>query len=210
MVFVGKTIFLLAQKSVKMTVRRKSLRFLFTISTLLIVCSLLSMWIFSGGHNITYLSSSKYSPLSFDLTCHSSKGLSKEGEVSLRCKPSGEAVDSTTGGLMPADVLLNIIRGGSPLTENSNDVRKFASLLSSVMMNGLPLLGIDDFVSLSDFVNKNLGLEGRRKLMSYTLYRDKFGNFLDIRKKQLRIAPKSCWTDHFIDYLSANTNVFKV
>jgi hypothetical protein len=39
------------------------------------------------------------------------------------------------------------------------------------MMNGIPLVGIDDFVFLSDFINEKLGVEGRRRLLESPVYR---------------------------------------
>jgi hypothetical protein len=55
-------------------------------------------------------------------------------------------------------------------------------------MNGFPLLGLDDFVHLSDFVNDKLGDQGRHAILDYTGYRDRFGNFLNVRKNQLRVT----------------------
>ena len=72
------------------------------------------------------------------------------------------------------------------------------------------MLGLDDFVKLSDFVNKNLGTSGRQQIMNSTAYSDKFGNFLDVRKRELRITPYSCWTEEFLTHLSRNSMIAKV
>ena len=72
------------------------------------------------------------------------------------------------------------------------------------------MLGLDDFVKLSDFVNKNLGISGRQQIMNSTAYSDKFGNFLDIRKRELRITPYSCWTEEFLTHLGRNSIIAKV
>ena len=68
---------------------------------------------------------------------------------------------------------------------NPVDVGK---VLSSIMMNGLPLLGLDDFVYFSDYVRLYLGQRAVEKIMSIPILKERFENFLAVRKKLLFIT----------------------
>ena len=137
------------------------------------------------------------------------------------CKPfssSDEYHKTHDENISPTIALLNLLQTGtleskdnnpenSNQTQNSYDV---ASLLGSLIMNGLPLIGLHDFISFSDFINNNIGDETKRNIIKSTIYREKFSNFLDIRKKELRIVPNNCWSSAFIEYLSDQSDVFQV
>jgi hypothetical protein len=53
-----------------------------------------------------------------------------------------------------SSVLFNVLDNDESSGEQMDDI---AELLSSSMMNGIPLLGLDDFVRLSDGVNAKIG-----------------------------------------------------
>ncbi len=69
-------------------------------------------------------------------------------------------------------IAIHIYRSGPALDRDhvTQSAHDFAGLLSSVMMNGFPLLGLDDFILLSDAVNSRLGQEGRDSIMDYAGY----------------------------------------
>jgi hypothetical protein len=186
------------------------MRVLIGVSTSIVFVSLYLMWFLSDNRTLQFMTSNAYTKLSFDLIC--TPGLNKKPGIS-HCKPSEDnRPDSTTGSLSPADILINLLTTGSIIsdTNDPNSAHDFAGLLSSIMMNGAPLLGLDDFVYLSDFVNKNLGPSGRTQIMNSTAYSDKFGNFLDVRKRELRVTPYNCWSEKFLSHLYSNSLTIKV
>lgn len=198
---------LLTLKSSRMIWRSPSMRVLICVSTSIVFVSLYLMWYMSYNQTLKFMTSNAYTKLSFDLICE--PGSEYQPGISL-CKPTGD--NRPDGTLSPADVLINLLTTGSVLSDSNdpNNAHDFAGLLSSIMMNGAPMLGLDDFVHLSDFVNKNLGAHGRQQIMNSTAYSDKFGNFLDVRKRELRITPNSCWTEEFLDHLNRNSLMAKV
>ena len=183
------------------------MRALICISTSIVFGSLYLMWFMSYNQTLKFMTSNAYTKLSFDLVC--APGSEYEPGIS-QCKPTGN--NRPDGDISPADILINLLTTGSILSDSSdpNSAHDFAGLLSSIMMNGAPMLGLDDFVHLSDFVNKNLGTKGRSQIMNSTAYSDKFGNFLDVRRKELRITPYSCWTEMFLSHLNKNSLIAKV
>jgi hypothetical protein len=183
------------------------MRILITVSTSMVFGSLYLMWYMSYDQTLKFMTSNAYSKLSFDLIC--TPGSTGQPGIS-QCKPTGN--NRPDGELSPADVLINLLTKGTILSDasNPNSAHDFAGLLSSLMMNGAPMLGLDDFVYLSDFVNKNLGSKGRNQIMNSTAYSDKFGNFLDVRRRELRITPYSCWTEKFLNHLNKNSVIAKV
>ena len=183
------------------------MRTLVFLSSLIVFGSLYLMWFMSYGQTLKFMTSNAYTKLSFDLIC--APGLKYQPGIT-ECKPTGD--NRPDGALSPADLLINLLSTGNILSDSNdpNSAHDFAGLLSSIMMNGAPMLGLDDFVHLSDFVNKNLGSEGRNQIMNSPAYSDKFGNFLDVRKRELRITPYSCWTESFLYHLNKNSLIAKV
>lgn len=183
------------------------MRILILVSTSIVFGSLYLMWYMSYNQTLKFMTSNAYTKLSFDLIC--APGLTYQPGIS-QCRPTGD--NRPDGELSPADILINLLTTGSIMSDanDPNSAHDFAGLLSSIMMNGAPMLGLDDFVHLSDFVNKNLGSNGRSQIMNSTAYSDKFGNFLDVRKRELRITPYSCWTEKFLSHLNKNSLIAKV
>ena len=182
------------------------MRTLITVSTSIVFLSLYLMWAMSFSQTLKFMTSNAYTKLSFDLVC--APGTTYRPGIS-QCRPTED--NRPDGDVSPADVLINLLTTGSIMSDatDPNSAHDFAGLLSSIMMNGAPMLGLDDFVHLSDFVNKNLGPHGRGQIMNSTAYRDKFGNFLDVRRRELRIAPYSCWTGQFLSHLNKNSLIAK-
>lgn len=130
-------------------------------------------------------------------------------ENNLHCKPFRDA-NTPQGWLSPTDLLFNIIRDGTLTDPDHQDTQQFTRLLTSMMMNGLPLLDIDDYIYLSDFINNYLGETTRKELLNYAIYRDKFGNFLNVRQNQLRIVPNEGMATDFVRYLNESSKLFNV
>jgi hypothetical protein len=57
----------------------------------------------------------------------------------LQCRPDDSVSDGASRGLSPTDVLFSALASGSGL--DPTESMRFTALLSSVLMNGLPLLG---------------------------------------------------------------------
>jgi hypothetical protein len=100
--------------------------------------------------------------------------------------------------------------GGHNKDIEMEQTNQFANLLSSLMMNGLPLLALDDYIRLSDNINANLGVNAKKKMMSFTGYKYTFGNFLDIRNREIRIVPMNCLSRGFVDYLRVHAPLSNV
>lgn len=158
------------------------------------------MWHFSKDSVLKFMSSSAYTRLSFDFECrpginfHNLQHDGTQVQSTVHCDPYDEGLEGhDIGNLSPTDILINILKTGNMVgKDDARQGHDLPGLLSSVMMQGLPMLGLDDFVRLSDFVNENLGIAGRRQIMEFAGYRERFGNFLDVRKRELRIAPRDC------------------
>lgn len=162
------------------------------------------MWWFSQGQYLRFMSSNAYSKINFDVMCD----LKHLNPVSLsNCQPIEDKINpSMNSDISPAELFFDMYTGNQAPTAYSNDIVK---LMSSIMMNGLPLLDLDDFVYFSDMVNSIMGKKQKRQLMSLTSYRDKFGNFLDVREKELRFTPINCWTKNFIRHLRKTSTVLR-
>lgn len=90
------------------------------------------------------------------------------------------------------------------------NLKQLAKLLGSVMLNGLPFLGLDDFVHSSDFVNRNLPKRTQEYITNSPLLSGQFGNFLNVRNLQIRLSPDNCWTNDFVKYLKKTSAIIKV
>jgi hypothetical protein len=153
----------------------------------------------------------------------------------LYCEPTGTSVDPASNGLTPSDLLYHEMMINTAETNNNNNDNNeninsnnnnnikskqhndkqlvtptnIIGLLSSIMMNGIPLLGLNDFILLSDSVNKLIGSHGIKELLLIPGYKEKFSNFLNIRNKTLIFCPISCWTLSLIKYFNENIELFK-
>lgn len=162
------------------------------------------MWLYSIGQTVGFMTSSAYSKLSFDLNCQPSV----DGSVGMQCTPMNTVSDNSMTDLSTTEFILSTLQDGGSVTSDSQETTEFAGLLSSLLMNGLPLLGLDDYVYLSDFVNENIGKQSKEKLMTYPGYKDKFGNLINVRANKLRFSPKSYWAEQFIYYLKNTSQTF--
>ena len=221
-----KIIYALSKKNLKMMFRKNSNQTLLILSSALVFGILI--FCCHNSHNLNFFSSvntflpffilylsllwkNGYTQLAFDLICNPRFSTSS----SVTCKPyttTPSKLHANDEGLSPATALLQLIETGSIVSDDNSrqSALDVATLLGSLIMNGFPLLGLDDFISLSDFINSNLGNGPRSQIMSSTVFEERFGNFLQVRERQFRIAPSNCWTNEFINHLKAQSNIFEV
>jgi hypothetical protein len=122
-----------------------------------------------------------------------------------RCKPA-PSKHPQKADESPGDFLYGALNGDEG--DSDATLSKASKLLTSTMMNGIPLLGLDDFVRLSDIINHEIGDNGKKKILSYPSYREKFGNFVNVRGKDFRIYPRNCWSEGFLDELTNKSETF--
>ena len=205
-----KPILLLTGKSTKNILRDASLIYLIVFSMLIVLGGLYSMWILSHGQNQTFMTSNSYSKLAFDILCK--MDYARDDNMVSSCHPTADAYDSsfTSADLSPADLFFNMY-GGTVVSNKTTSVyaNDIVKLLSSAMMNGLPLVGLNDFIHLSDIANDQIGSKGRDEILGIAMLRDKFGNFLDVRQKELRVTPRNCWTKGLLRHFQRTTSTFK-
>ena len=117
---------------------------------------------------------------------------------------------------MASNVLLKLLNPEPNPTEPQSidsafkDASNFAQVVGSMLLNGLPVLGLDDWFSLSDFMNANMNSHMRARLMQYTSIRGRFINLLGVRDLSLAFTPDNCWTRALINHLNKTTANFKV
>lgn len=193
---------ILTRKCWKLIVRRPGNRYLFVISITLVFGGLYLMWLLTNKQILTMFTSEPYAKLAFDFVCDPT-----DSKSNLHCEPYSGNLRSQE--LTPGDLLLNWLKTGQPVAENSKENLKALELISSIMMNGLPLVGLDDFVHISDFTNKYVGKELQEKLMTSVTLRDQFDSFLNIRQKRLILAPENACTREFYHYMLNHTHIMK-
>lgn len=123
----------------------------------------------------------------------------------MTCSPVNEA-DSYQQQLF--HILMNEIHYDAEESRSSmQEMVTVVNYISNFVMNGVPLIDLKDFLSLSANVNKEIGLDSKKKLLSQTMYRQRFGNFLDCENLEIRISPKSCYAEKLHDFLSKRAPV---
>jgi hypothetical protein len=212
---------ILTNKCLKILLRQKSTRQLSIVSTILVFGGLYAVYLSCFGQSLHYLTNDGYSPLSFDYKCKpvlenvrrdpsigDKHGFESTVTSSLECDPfdNSKSSDGRHADITPSTILANIVSSGSMFGSNNRDDDKqtaaFANMLMSLLMNGLPLMGLRDYVKLSDFINQNIGESRKDSILGFSAYREKFGNFLDVRMKDILIVSKpTCIGFNFIDYL---------
>lgn len=197
---------ILFKKDAKQIFRNPSLKNFIIWSLVIPFGALYLMWLASNGKQLSFLKgSSGYTPLSFDLRCFSNIS-PLQNEWNFHCTPKSSSDDeSSVSSLSPADILFNIVSSSNALSEKDTNSKKsdeFGKLISAMLMNGLPLLGLGDFVRLSDFVNGHIGSRSKNHLLEYTEFAEKFSNFLNIRNLEVRLSGNPCFVDEFADHLS--------
>lgn len=200
---------LLSIKSIKLTYRKSSNQILILISSIAVYGSLYLMWYLSLNQELKFLTSSAYYSLAFDMKCNPVIIYnSNQSYQHISCHSYGKNIDPASKGLSPSDLLFNQINDNKLLT-NEEDISEFIGLISSIMMNGLPLIGMNDYIAVSDLINKNIDKNMKQMILHTPGYKEKFSNILNIRSKYIIFASNSCWILQFIEYLKTYTNVLK-
>ena len=145
-----------------------------------------------------------------EMTCSAEKSLKLYRDplnyLTNDCAPSNPSLNQD---LSPTELILRLLNSPNVrqrgIDENVMDI---GSVLSSIIMNGIPLLGLDDFVYFSDYVNLSLGKKAVDKVMSLPVFEERFHNFLLVRKIQLRVTG-DCWKHEFIKYLNSTSETFR-
>lgn len=202
-------VFTLLQKDVKVTYRNPSNVNFCIFSAFLLFGSLSFVWFFARFDVSTYSTSDAYTKLSFQFVCDRSTrfGGGHTAEPPFHCTsyvdPSKPVAHNT---FPPSDLVVKFLSND----EAGNNGGKIINTLTSMMMNGLPLVGLDDFVFLSDYTNKYLSSNGlKERILSIPELSDEFGNFLTVREKKLVFVPESGCTQRLVDYLNRTTSVLR-
>lgn len=210
------TVIILTRKSLMMTWRQRSNVNLFIFSFLAMFVSMYSMWYLMRYNVLHYLSSLGYEKLHFDYICNS-KGSEIDSQITNPMKYRGKLPcdltpipDQYGNGISPGELLM---RWFDPAQDSSfsraKENQNIIELLSSLMMNGLPLVGLDDFVYLSDFANEHLqNSRIKQDVFDTPQFKDEFDNFLNVRSKRLIFVPNSPCTTELVEYLHKKSKVF--
>jgi hypothetical protein len=157
--------------------------------------------------------------LHFKLQC--SPNLKSHSVDPSSCVPvaNSENSDSNNGKTSRAsNVLLNLLQPDSSsggINSGTSDpdfesTYEFVQVIGSTLLNGLPVLGLDDWFSLADFMNANINTDMRERLMRYTSIKGRFINLLGVRNLKLLFTPDNCWTHSLIEHLNKTTTNFRV
>jgi hypothetical protein len=217
-----KLIYIIFGKCLKMVVRNQSNQALFILSILIVYGGLGLMWILTSTQNVSYLSSQPYAKLEFDFQCvatstdHNSNSFLfprnprvNNDSIGIQCSPM-ENMDSisTEPQTTPSDVLLQWLYTGSPVTDEDSANMKLLELISSLMMNGIPLVGLDGYVEISDAANKYFGRKMENKILSSATLREQFDGFFHVRHKRFIITPNNICTKTFIEAMRNTSKTF--
>lgn len=197
-----RMIFALTIKSLKMIYRNRAVFATLTCFAGVLFTAFLLIFLQTKGKQVQFLSGEPYSKLHFDYACESSV----IGGRSLQCTPRRSSKTLTA-----SELLYEISLGNkSNMTHDDNDQEKVLNLIASLVFNGVPLLDLSDYVRLSDYINTVIGEEGIKRLLSIPIVKEKFGNLLSIRTKEIRITPSNCFTRSFHTFLVNSSQVAKV
>ena len=182
----------LALKSMKQILRNKSINRFLILSSLTVYAFIYPIFLLSKGHKLNFMTSNAYSKMNLDIECKLNvnmiASLSYCDPMTLRY----EMADNS-----PSKLIFDVIHS---LSSSKNNV-DIAKVFTSLIMNGLPLVGLFDFVEISDFINVNIGDAITKKIMKFPLYKEKFSNFISIRVLEMRLVSRNCWTDAFLYYM---------
>jgi hypothetical protein len=148
----------------------------------------------------------KFNKMSFDMTCNHN-GV-KTPSVYKDCKPYfGNHVSGPDVTVTPSSLLFSFL---NPNSRGDELALKIMKLLGGVMLNGIPVLSLDDFIFMSDFLNENIDSSMKRRITESPIIDGMFGNILGVRMKQIRLSPDNCWTRGFLTYLHNTSESSKV
>lgn len=197
-----RTVRILSRNSIVSTSRSRGTIFLFFFGVLGVLGGLLALWITTGQQSRHVVTSAPYRKLAFDFRCRPANTTRQNATFEsdgLQCAP---VANDTIALLDTIDILAQVSQPNQRL-----GTQHLLDHLSSLMMNGLPIVGLSDFVRVSDFINKYVGPSMRSHIMSSSFLSDQFSNFLDIRQKVVVLTPKNDWTTGFQSFLHSKTGL---
>eukprot|EP01039_Chlorochromonas_danica_P011157 gene11157-12437_t len=193
-----KIVRLLTIASLKMLLRDRRIVSLLVVSALAVLGGLLFVFQLSRHQVRVYGSPEPYKKLAFDFSCHYTNASAQSNvftSSNIECVP----VTENTWSLLSSIDLLSQPEAGHGSSQ-------LISYLSSLMMNGIPLVDLDDYVRLSDLANRYLG-SLRPRLMASSFLWDQFSNLMDVRQKRIVLSPPSCLSTAFRDFLKEGERV---
>jgi hypothetical protein len=191
---------ILSTKSLKLVLRARTNLSLFFFAVFGVLGGI--FFIFSLFHHQSrpVLTSEPYRKLALDFGCsldRSNITTHEFGTSRVKCDP----MTNNTAALLQS---FDTMKSHSPDPHHS---RKLLNHLSSLLMNGIPLVGLEDYVRISDLVNRYIGRNTRTYITSSSLLRDQFSNLLDVRDKSLLLTPDNCLTRGFFNHLTRTSNI---
>jgi hypothetical protein len=198
----------LVGKNVRIMYRNRSNQIIWFVSSILLFGALSLVFYLSKNETMHFSTSDPYQKLLFEVECKGNQNAQKSSFFCEAYHSNNEPPHSGT--LTSSDLLVDFL---SPhRTKSINDMRngaKMMNTLASLMMNGLPLVGLDDFVFLSDYANAYLESNGmKQRILSVPELRDEFDNFLNVRSKVLRFSPDTPCTRRLVQYLNETSRMF--
>jgi hypothetical protein len=156
------------------------------------------------GPSSTYsiLSNSRYPSFLFDFSC--TKGGAPQS-AGIACKPQKQ---SNSFGLTTSDVLFNFQNSSTDHGIRRDGFSNLANLLDSLILNGFPLLDLQNYGAFSDYVREFLinttALDSIGPEFASTI-----GNLVNFFSSDIRFAPQNCWTDSFVNHLQNTSSAFR-
>jgi len=163
------------------------------------------------GNFSTHLTSDPYPNLSFNFACSPIYPKLPNADQKFECQPTLPTNDGpkTKNQRTFSDLLVNLLYTGQLLPHDPKGSESMIDLLTSWMMNGLPLVGMDDFVYLSDWAHEIIDNSAKEELMDSPIFKNEFDNFINVRNKKIIFTPANNLTSDFIDFMETHSTVFK-
>lgn len=182
------------------------------LSSVLVLMSIAIIYSIMNGDYSIFSTSDPYEDLMFQIVCQ--RGSESNANDFLRiCRPSQQTYSSATyydhERPSPSELLFDIL---SPVRQANMTWGRKSGILETVtnlMMNGLPLVGMDDYILLADIANEYLDAHGGSdKLLAIPELNYVFDNFLNVRRKKLVvITDDDCYRD-FSQFIDRSTTLF--
>lgn len=201
-----RIVLLMTSKSCRVLIRNGSNLRLALLSALLVLGSIATIFTIMKGSYSIFSTSNPYEELAFLVSCGG--GINNDFEWPQTCQPvASETI--TEDRLSPSELLFDML---SPERQANMTWKQKAEVLDTItnlMMNGLPLVGMDDYILLSDLSNEYLNAhEGSSKILAIPELRSVFDNFLNVRQKKLIVVTDDICFQDFWHFMHESTVLF--
>jgi hypothetical protein len=183
----------LTAKSLKCIYRNSSVMNMLTLSTALVFAALLVIFYSTNHATNHFLDDKAYQRLQFNVVCETRS-------QRYACHPLKSETFS------PSDLAFNPFDSSDSTTQQL----ELVSLLSSMFLNGMPIVDLNDYVLLSDYANSYLGSNGRSRLLASRVASERLGNLLMVRSKLFALAPRNEHTEAFMRFLQTASSTTQV